>query len=195
MFFKGSVLKRIAIENKRNMGISHKDSKDILYRSTLAFSEGSSTYDIFLSHSFQDADIILGLKIEFERLGHSAYVDWVEDPNLDRSRVTPKTASLLRNRMQSCRSLFFAVSDNSPNSKWMPWELGYFDAFKNKVAILPITETDPDQYSGQEYLGLYPYVTIQLSTKKEEILWIRWNLSTYVDYRSWLSGKEPINHG
>ena len=40
----------------------------------------------------------------------------------------------------------------------MPWELGYFDGFKSAVAILPITQTEQHLYSGQEYLGLYPYI-------------------------------------
>jgi hypothetical protein len=43
----------------------------------------------------------------------------------------------------------------------MPWELGYFDGFKGKVAILPVVEgnVNTDAFTGQEYLGLYPYVT------------------------------------
>lgn len=42
----------------------------------------------------------------------------------------------------------------------MPWELGYFDGIKNKVAILPV-EDNPicDFYFGQEYLGLYNHAS------------------------------------
>ena len=40
----------------------------------------------------------------------------------------------------------------------MPWELGYFDALKQKVAILPLVNKSDDEYKGQEYLGLYPCI-------------------------------------
>lgn len=49
----------------------------------------------------------------------------------------------------------------------MPWELGYFDGFKSAVAILPITATEQASYSGQEYLGLYPYIDSRAIT-----LWV-----------------------
>src|SRR2546421_12943190 len=90
----------------------------------------STTFDVFLSHSFLDAQIILGVKELLEAEGLRVYVDWIEDAQLDRSRVTAKTADLLRNRMRHSESLIFATSATSSQSKWMPWELGYFDGFK-----------------------------------------------------------------
>ena len=39
----------------------------------------------------------------------------------------------------------------------MPWELGYFDAFKPSfVWILPMVTDYDSEFKGQEYLGLYP---------------------------------------
>jgi hypothetical protein len=59
--------------------------------------------------------------------------------------------------MGNCESLIFATSDASPASKWMPWELGYFDGRRpNRVAILPLVESATHGFRGQEYLGLYP---------------------------------------
>lgn len=55
-------------------------------------------------------------------------------------------------------ALIYAHSNQSGSSKWMPWELGYFDGFRSAVAILPIAQTNEDSFTGQEYLGLYPYV-------------------------------------
>lgn len=41
----------------------------------------------------------------------------------------------------------------------MPWELGYFDGFRNGgVAVLPLLESENATFRGQEYLGLYPLV-------------------------------------
>lgn len=117
-----------------------------------------SSFDAFLSHSFADAEIVLGVKRLFEKMGMSAYVDWIEDQHLDRSKVTADTADLLRTRMKQSKSLVYVHSNNSPASKWMPWELGYFDASKGAVAVLPVAKSDSETFSGQEFLGLYPYI-------------------------------------
>lgn len=98
-------------------------------------------YDIFLSHSFHDAELIFGMKTTLEDLGYKVYVDWVDDPQLDRSKVTPATAAKLRERMNSSRSLFYVTTSNTDASQWMPWECGFFDGKKEKVAIVPIQES------------------------------------------------------
>ena len=84
---------------------------------------------------------------------------WVEDAQLDRRAVTKETAAVLRQRMRQSKSLLYLASDNSSSSKWMPWELGYFDGFKpDGVAIMPVLDSATDAFKGQEYLGLYPIV-------------------------------------
>lgn len=124
-----------------------------------AATAATTEFDIFLSHSRLDAEIIAGVKSLLEARRLTVYVDWIEDPQLDRTHVTPKTAELLRIRMRHCKSLVFATSESSPDSKWMPWELGFFDGFKpGHVAILPLVKTTGARFAGQEYLGLYPYV-------------------------------------
>src|SRR5690242_1909407 len=95
-------------------------------------------FDVFLSHRKIDYDRLLALKDALvEEFKLSVYVDHVQDPFLDRENVTKATAEMLRKRMRQCRCLFFATTENSPESKWMPWELGYFDALTAKVAVLP----------------------------------------------------------
>lgn len=101
------------------------------------------SYDIFLSHSIHDADIVLGAKQLLEEKGNTVYVDWIDDPALDRSRVCTETADVLRLRMQHCTSLVYLHSSNSGQSKWMPWELGYFDGFNGNVAIFPVLGSLP----------------------------------------------------
>lgn len=53
-------------------------------------------FDIFLSHSIRDAELVLGVKVVLEDAGKSVYIDWIEDPALDRAQVTGKTADMLR---------------------------------------------------------------------------------------------------
>ena len=120
-------------------------------------------------------------------------MDWIEDAQLNRSKVDKGTAETLRNRMDNCNSLFYVASGNSALSKWMPWELGYFDALKKKVAILPILESDSvtNVYNGQEYLGLYPYVAKDKTKEGSMALWIHETEKTYVSFSEWLKGKQP----
>jgi hypothetical protein len=118
----------------------------------------TQTFDIFLSHSVRDAEIVLGVKLLLEDLGKTVYVDWLDDPQLDRSRVTPGTAEKIRARMRQSRSLVYIHTENSSVSKWMPWELGFSDALHGAVAILPVTRTADQSFHGQEYLGIYPWI-------------------------------------
>jgi hypothetical protein len=135
-----------------------KSARRMLSEQARAF-DSALSYDIFLSHSFDDAEAIYGVKRMIEALNLRVYVDWIDDPNLDRSRVTVKTAAVLRERMKACSSLVYAHSPNSSNSVWMPWELGYFDGIKpQQVWVLPLVTSDDSEFNGQEYLGLYPPV-------------------------------------
>lgn len=155
----------------------------------------NDNFDIFLSHSYSDRKIIPILKRKLELLGYSVYVDWIEDKLMSRESVTPKTAEILQKRMKQSKSLFYATSENAPNSKWMPWELGYFDGLKNKrVAILPIKKDNnfSDNFSGQEYLGLYYWVDIATVTNStNKVLFINENSKKYASFNEWLDGKEP----
>ncbi|MEU4413924.1 toll-Interleukin receptor [Nocardia salmonicida] len=125
-----------------------------------ASAEPVRQYDIFLSHSFKDALAILGLRELLMEQGLSVYVDWLDDPQLDRSQVSEGTANMLRYRMNNSKTLVFATSRASGASKWMPWELGYFDGGKgsSNVAICPIETESSGDFAGQEYLGLYKTV-------------------------------------
>ena len=64
-----------------------------------------TSFDIFLSHSFLDKDIVEGLYIELTNQGYSVYVDWIIDPYLDRTNVTKASAKLIRNRLKISKLL------------------------------------------------------------------------------------------
>ncbi|MGA2139474.1 MAG: hypothetical protein ABSH14_11480 [Verrucomicrobiia bacterium] len=149
----------------------------------------SKTYDIFLSHSYDDKVVIESLAAKIEKLGYTVYVDWIQDPHLDRTHVTRENAEVVRVRMKNCKSLLYATSENAAKSNWMPWELGYFDGLKGRVAVAPIAEdrNSTDEFSGREYLGLYPYVVITGDTA----LYIHNTASSFVRFPDWLTGNNP----
>jgi hypothetical protein len=151
-------------------------------------------FDVFLSHNYLDAELVLGLRETINAMGFSVYVDWVDDAHLRRSDVSRETAACLRQRMANSAALFYATSITSPTSKWMPWECGFFDGLKGRVAICPLTPSPQadDKYSGQEYLGLYPYVTTWCRQgDSEPTLWIHETQSKYVNLSWWLKGGVP----
>ncbi len=118
-----------------------------------------TSYNVFLCHSKMDSEYILGVKRALETIGLTVYVDWIDDPQLDRSAVTARTADILRTRMQASKMLVYAHTVSSTTSRWCPWELGYFDGHKGgNVFLLPIVDDDASKFIGQEYLGLYPYL-------------------------------------
>ena len=184
---QASLFSEIAMEN-----MSYRNFSQVI-------NESKEEYDIFLSHSFSDKELILGLKKKIEEIGFSVYVDWLVDKQLDRNCVSRDTADTLRNRMTSCKSLLYAFSDNSSKSVWMPWELGFMDGIReNKVAVMQINEItnlNKIDYKNQEYLELYYIVDVMKSNRGKMCLWVNSSEdNTYVEYRNWLNGKAPFKH-
>lgn len=193
------------IRNQIVKGFSTYDSDyhlfskaETILRESINFQETATgkqkAYDIFLSHCTKDAKKVAGLKLEIEDIGYSVYVDWIDDPHLDRSKVNKATALLLQERMKNCRCLIYAFSENSGESKWMPWELGYFDGIKGKVAVLPISNKSGDSFNGTEYLGIYYYITVDKALNSNtETLWVRESSSKYIIFSGWLNNNlNPI---
>lgn len=185
--FTENLVRARARKEKSKTVYFNKSESVILLEESRAFNK-SKVYDIFLSHSSKDAELILGIKGILEDLGYTVYVDWIDDPQLNRTDVTKSTANVLRERMSASKSLFYVTTDNAITSKWMPWECGYFDGFKEKVAITPIKKiSSNDRYQGQEYLGIYPY-TVKGNTKGgTPTLWIQKDSKTYLSYDDWVN--------
>ncbi len=188
----------ITIDEARRMGTvgwRYKSVDEALSETVQGQLEEEGHYTIFLCHARLDSDIILGVKRILEKLGHSVYIDWIDDPELDRSRVTVENAATLRKRMDVCECLFYATTENSRLSKWMVWECGYFDGKKQRAAILPVTAYSENSFYGEEYLGLYPYVTKgPREGDSKECLWIHHTMDVYVKFEAWLRGRQPRRH-
>ena len=183
--FNETLLNQEAASYKRSAAQLAAKSYEQIIEGTRQGIPVGTLFDIFLSHAFADAQLILGVAVIFLRLGYTVYIDWVVDARLDRSEVTKETASLLRQRIHDSRCLLFASSESSQESKWMPWETGYSDAKTWKVAIIPIRSGSKVEfdYNGQEYLGLYPYL---INTQNG--LYIR---EPWIAFDTWLKGEEP----
>lgn len=145
-------------------------------------------FDIFLSHSFLDKKAVQGLYQELTDFGYSVYVDWIIDPHLDRTNVTKESASLVRMRMKSSKTLLLAISTNATISKWIPWELGYIDGHTSKCAIIPVSneKNPPKSFKGTEYLLLYPFIKkLPLKVSGIDKLWVIESEFKYSLFENW----------
>lgn len=154
----------------------------------------AETYDLFISHSFKDRELVNGIYHLFKLAGYKVYVDWIDNSNLDRKSVTPATAALIRKRIERSKGLAYIATSNISASKWCPWELGVSDGMHSRACILPIMA---GTFKGQEYLGLYPYLEyaqIQGSEKYE--FWVHDQQDTrkYIILNAWLNGSKPCLH-
>ena len=53
---------------------------DNIFNESLQKQKNNNSFDIFLSHSSKDKQLILGVKQLIEDSGYSVYIDWVDDP-------------------------------------------------------------------------------------------------------------------
>jgi hypothetical protein len=197
LFSKSYVLSRASTLLNKSFGGYYTQDSVAIESAMRHFSESAEriqTFDIFLSHSYEDRKGAIGLKNIFENdFGYTVYIDWIVDRDLSRSNVTASTAQKIKERMKTCKCLFYATSTNTSASKWMPWETGLMDGLKDRVAICPFMDiANTDQFVGQEYLGIYPYLTKATSkTSQKEMLWIQRDKDTYVSFDAWLNGTKP----
>ena len=163
-------------------------SKYYTLNESLTHFDSATNYDLFISHSFSDKDLVIGLLHLFSAAGYIVYIDWINDSSLDRQNVTPETAALIRQRVRQSKGTAYIATTNSTTSKWCPWELGISDGMKGRVCILPVMYT---VFLGQEYLGLYPYLDYSRAIgERQNDFWItdQRNPRKQVRLRSWLLG-------
>jgi hypothetical protein len=131
--------------------------------------------DVFISHKQEDTSEATRLQRRIVALGYSCYVD-ADDVEIGRIAQTKEKAERLRFQLR--RRLIFPHSERSRESKWMPWELGFFDGRWGSVPVglyllrkrVQNTTKNPDRrtkdssaklpeiFSVQEYLKMYERV-------------------------------------
>jgi hypothetical protein len=170
-----------------------KSAGRVLLEATAALAD--EAFDVFLSHSSAEPEeILLGVVALLEDRGLSVYVDKYSDPHLSPEKVTRETAEILRYRMRCSNTLLYVYSQYSKKSRWMPWELGFFDGLKGSVGIIPVTRNQEETFRGEEYLNLYPHVdiaTIKKTNRRE--LWITEAADTYALLDEWAKGTAKIS--
>lgn len=111
----------------------------------------------FLSHSHKDAELAEGLQGFLASQGWEVYIDWQD------SSMPPipnrETARNIKLRIAKYDWFFYLATQNSAESRWCPWEIGYADGVKDidKIVIFPTRDAN-GRHHGNEYLQLYRHI-------------------------------------
>lgn len=151
--------------------------------------ERSPSGSAFLSHSTKDADLLPGVIALLERHGAVVYVD-KKDEALP-PYTSRQTARILRDRIRQSRKFILLTTKNSKDSRWMPWELGLADGYKNpsNTAILPGLDKKYEMtWTEQEYLGVYDRIVYGQIKGYQRPVFMVWNQekNTATELSAWL---------
>lgn len=147
------------------------------------------TPSVFLSHSSKDEQK-LPYVIEFlENYGVKVYID-KNDPRLPKV-TSSETARMLKENIKKCKKFILLVSENSKDSRWIPWELGLADISKttSNVALLPMAnDYFQATWTKQEYLGLYDRISKGCHKSYTNEIWMVHDYinNTVVELGEWL---------
>ena len=113
---------------------------------------------IFLSHKHDEDKFVNSARWFFkDYTSINLYIDWLDDnmPEI----TNAETASKLKEAIQKSDKFIFLATEGAIHSQWCNWELGLGDTYKypEHIALLPFKK-DNKNYSGSEYLQIYPYI-------------------------------------
>jgi hypothetical protein len=112
---------------------------------------------IFLSHKHDEIEYLEGAISLLKSYGVDVYVDWL-DEGMPKT-TSGLTAVKIKEKIKENHKFILLATEGAINSKWCNWELGLGDAAKyiDNIALLPI-KRDYIDFSGSEYLEIYPYI-------------------------------------
>jgi hypothetical protein len=118
----------------------------------------SAQTTIFLSHSSKDRDLIKPAIAFLRSYGVIVYVDWMDEGMPD--VISGETAKRIKGKIREQKKFMVLVTENSKDSRWVPWELGFADPVKGMehIAILPVS--DNGSFAQNEYMKIYPKIQL-----------------------------------
>lgn len=127
---------------------------------------------IFLSHKHDDLDfpeVQHIIKFFESSFNVKVYID-SKDANMP-AVTNSKTAERIKNKIIMADKFIFLATNNSIQSMWCNWEVGFGDFAKfdsNNIAIFPMLDKKnvTSDYKGNEYLRIYPSIVYQDGTQK-----------------------------
>lgn len=130
----------------------------------------SASKVVFLSYRRKDKEYVKPIVDLLHSLKVNVYVDYLDEQLPD--TPSPRTASLIRERIRKSDKFIMVSTPNSQDSKWIPWELGLGDGFNGyeNAIILPVTNNSL-LWDEQEYFEIYGYIKEADSDDKRKTDW------------------------
>lgn len=152
-----NIVTRAELRGNRNLGRTFRKS---IQESLNEWSNKSKTgkVTVFLSHKHEETEELDGAITLLNNLGVDVYVDW-QDKEMPKN-TNGATASLIKRKIRENRKFILLATESAIASKWCNWELGYGDSqkYKEHIAVFPIRNTYDPNFSGSEYLAIYPAI-------------------------------------
>lgn len=118
--------------------------------------ESMKEFDVFISHSSENKELIHSLMRAMNKERKVCYIDWIADrEQLKREMTSQETAEVIVNRIKQSNIFIYVLTKECIASKWSPWELGYAYAINKPICVYKLEEIDKIP----EYLGLYSTFT------------------------------------
>lgn len=129
---------------------------------TIRVTKAAGRKTAFLCHSHLDRELAERVQSFLQSKGWSIYIDW-KDAEMPTS-PNRETAEKIQAKIKDLDWFLFLATQNSLQSKWCPWELGYADGKKGRtpIAIIP-TVDDSGARHGTEYMALYKRIDQNIS--------------------------------
>lgn len=120
---------------------------------------------IFLSHKHDELEQLEGAISFLRAQVVEIYVDWL-DKGMPKT-TSGQTAIRIKEKIKENDKFILLATEGAINSKWCNWELGLGDGEKyiDNLALFPV-EKDNSNFSGTEYLQIYPYIEYQNGLNK-----------------------------
>jgi len=153
---------------------------------------GKSQFDFYVSPSNVETELIIGTALSLEDCGYSVCLDGYREHDSTDRRITQERGKELRSVMERCLGMIILTTSAKSDSIWLPWECGFFEGKKSRIAVLPITPANSDIYRGEGYLGLYPFITRYQTQNQKTQLVVKFGTKVYCTLSNWLAGGEGL---
>ncbi len=154
-----NIISKQLLSSIRNENVNESNRSYTVALSSRKRSKYYNEVSIFLSHKHGETELIKQVITLLKKLGVSVYVDWLDS-------AMPKytngsTATRIKKKIRECQKFILLATEEAIKSKWCNWELGYGDSQKyfENIAVMPITDSPKQSFSGNEYLQIYPIIT------------------------------------
>ena len=132
--------------------------QELLQRIYTSPIEKMKNYDLFISHSYKDRDALIRIKALLNGSNLNVYLDWVNDKDeLLREKTCAETAAVITERIRNSKAILYIHTEESINSRWTPWEIGFAHALGKKICVYSPDET----VEKPEFIQLYDTAVLE----------------------------------